>query len=189
MYFFYYKKSPTPSHPSSPTPPNYVLSKQNQAQQIPPHAQQQEDRKSPEDKVCWCRHCKGQGIRAKSNTKETGMGSLTKHWYNLYQFINTLGAHQPPREQTKLTIQLKPLPYAGSSYQESLGSPNSFTVPASRLLSYLPSLSSQANASRGLLGCQATVKVGDSHWTSHSLSPIKINIGISISMLTVDHTH
>lgn len=56
--------------------------------------------------------------------------------------------------------------------QESLGSPNSFTVPASRLLSYLPSLSSQANASRGLLGCHATVKVGDSHCTSHSLSPV-----------------
>lgn len=81
-----------------------------------------------------------------------------------------------PRGQTKLTMQWKllpgPSPYIRSFYQESLGSPNSFTVPASRLLSYLPSLSSQANASRGLLGCQATVKVGDSHCTSHSLSPV-----------------
>lgn len=57
------------------------------------------------------------------------------------------------------------------SPQESLGSPKSLTVPASRLLSYLPSLSSQAYASSGLLGCHATVKVGDSHWISQSFSP------------------
>lgn len=56
-------------------------------------------------------------------------------------------------------------------HQESLGSPKSLTVPASLLLSYLPSLSSQAKASSGLFGCQATVKVGDSHCTSQSFSP------------------
>lgn len=61
-----------------------------------------------------------------------------------------------------------------SGPQESLGSPKSLTVPASRLLSYLPSLSSQAYASSGLFGCHATVKVGDSHWISHSFSPTAI---------------
>lgn len=55
-----------------------------------------------------------------------------------------------------------------------MGSPKSLTVPASRLLSYLPSLSSQAYASRGLFGCHATVKVGDSHWISQSFSPTAI---------------
>lgn len=47
--------------------------------------------------------------------------------------------------------------------QESLGRPNSLTVPASLLLSYFPSLSSQAYANSGRLGCHATVKVGESH--------------------------
>lgn len=116
---------------------------------------------------------RGQGMLV-SALQGTGNKSQIKHKRNrngqpnktLIQFIpihKYFRRPPTPREQTKLTIQLKPLPYAGSSYQESLGSPNSFTVPASRLLSYLPSLSSQANASRGLLGCQATVKVGDSH--------------------------
>ena len=80
MYFFFIiKKSPNPSNPSSPTPPNYVLSKQNHAQQIPPYAQKQEDKRSPEDKVCWYHHCKGQGKKTIPNTKEIGMGSLTKY--------------------------------------------------------------------------------------------------------------
>lgn len=62
---------------------------------------------------------------------------------------------------------------SGVLYYKSLGSPKSLTVPASRLLSYLPSLSSQAKAKSGRFGCHATVKVGESHCTSHSFSPIE----------------
>lgn len=53
---------------------------------------------------------------------------------------------------------------------DSLGSPKSLIVPASRSLSYL-SLSSQAQARSGLRGCQAMVKVGLSQGTSAIFSP------------------
>lgn len=61
-----------------------------------------------------------------------------------------------------------------SSKAQSLesGRPNSFTVPASRSLSYL-SLSSQANARIWRFGCQATVKVGLSHGMSAIFSPVQ----------------
>lgn len=124
-----------------------------------------------------------------TNRKATGMGSLKKDFYNLYQCTNMVGRCTPTGRTDQTNFSSVCLPRSGPPNQESLGSPNSFTVPASRLLSYLPSLSSQANASRGLLGCQATVKVGDSHCTSHSLSPIKINIEKPINTLIRDHTH
>lgn len=74
-------------------------------------------------------------------------------------------------------------PWVQQLHQESLGSPKSLTVPASLLLSYLPSLSSQAKASRGLFGCQATVKVGDSHCTSQSFSPAWERSHVSLESL------
>lgn len=119
-------------------------------------------------------HTGGKSAAAnKTNTKGTGMSSRRKTFIviPIYKYSR---CPPTPRERTKLIHKGRPgpSPCARASHQESLGSPNSFTVPASRLLSYLPSLSSQANASRGLLGCQATVKVGDSHCTSHSLSPV-----------------
>lgn len=88
-------------------------------------------------------------------------------WSRTIHLSSKRGIHKLKQVKYRLTKT----PHHNTGPQESLGRPNSLTVPASLLLSYLPSLSSQAYASSGLFGCHATVKVGDSHWISHSFSP------------------
>ncbi|CAG5993536.1 unnamed protein product, partial [Menidia menidia] len=87
---------------------------------------------------------------------------------------------KPPGERSgspywRRVVTAAPPHLAGPGWaQESLGRPNSLTVPASRLLSYLPSLSSQA----GRLGCQATVK-----WSSEAEASIRPS-WLKLSVLT-----